>query len=54
MHLFSFQKAKISGKIDIQQKKLDDYYMTDVISRSSPTMAKCISAVRKSAATASQ
>ncbi|XP_031623956.1 NADH-ubiquinone oxidoreductase 75 kDa subunit, mitochondrial [Contarinia nasturtii] len=48
-------KSKIgSNKIDIQQKKLDDYYMTDVISRSSPTMAKCIAAVRKSAATASQ
>lgn len=45
------QKSKIgSTKVDIQQKTLDDYFMTDAISRSSPTMAKCIAAVRKTAA----
>lgn len=45
------QKSTIaSSKIDVQLKKLDDYYMTDVISRSSATMAKCIAAVRKSSA----
>lgn len=36
-----------SSKIDIKQKHLKDYFMTDPISRSSPTMAKCIAAVKK-------
>ncbi|KAJ6638427.1 NADH-ubiquinone oxidoreductase 75 kDa subunit, mitochondrial [Pseudolycoriella hygida] len=36
-----------SSKIDIKQKHLIDYFMTDPISRSSPTMAKCIAAVKK-------
>lgn len=36
-----------SSKIDIKQKELKDYFMTDPISRSSPTMAKCIAAVKK-------
>lgn len=39
-----------SAKIDIKQKQLSDYYMTDAISRNSPTMAKCIAAVKKGAA----
>jgi len=48
------EKLSSSGKlsqtkIDIQQKKLDDYFMTDPISRSSPTMAKCIVAVKRQA-----
>lgn len=34
-------------KIDVKQKVLRDYFMTDAISRASPTMAKCISAVNK-------
>lgn len=47
------QSSKIgSAKIDVTQKNLDDYYMTDVVSRASPTMAKCISAVRKAKSTA--
>lgn len=33
--------------LDIQQTKLEDFYMTDAISRASPTMAKCIAAVKK-------
>lgn len=33
--------------IDFPLKQLEDYYMTDVISRASPTMAKCIQAVRR-------
>ncbi|EDW62374.2 uncharacterized protein Dvir_GJ16774 [Drosophila virilis] len=38
----------ISGTpIDVKQKELRDYFMTDAISRASPTMAKCISAVNK-------
>lgn len=31
----------------MKQKELRDYFMTDAISRASPTMAKCISAVNK-------
>ncbi|XP_055911505.1 NADH-ubiquinone oxidoreductase 75 kDa subunit, mitochondrial [Eupeodes corollae] len=34
-------------KVDIKQKVLKDYFMTDAISRASPTMAKCITAVKK-------
>ncbi|KAK8719088.1 hypothetical protein OTU49_014252 [Cherax quadricarinatus] len=45
----------VSGKqdttpIDVPQKKLEDFYMTNSITRASPTMAKCIAAVRKEAA----
>jgi len=36
-----------SAPIDVQLKKLEDYYMTDVISRSSVTMSKCVQAVLK-------
>jgi len=34
--------------IDVSQKLLTDYYMTDTISRASPTMAKCVQAVKQS------
>ncbi|KAJ2945747.1 hypothetical protein O0L34_g590 [Tuta absoluta] len=37
----------LSGKLDVQIKKLEDYFMTDSISRASPTMAKCVQAVIK-------
>ncbi|XP_073830636.1 NADH dehydrogenase (ubiquinone) 75 kDa subunit [Musca autumnalis] len=40
-------KAVDNTKIDIKLKELRDYYMTDAVSRASPTMAKCISAVNK-------
>jgi len=33
--------------LDVPIKELEDYYMTDVISRASSTMAKCIVAVKK-------
>uniref|UniRef100_A0A1B0AHV7 NADH-ubiquinone oxidoreductase 75 kDa subunit, mitochondrial n=1 Tax=Glossina pallidipes TaxID=7398 RepID=A0A1B0AHV7_GLOPL len=36
-----------NSKVVIKLKDLRDYFMTDAISRSSPTMAKCISAVDK-------
>ncbi|XKL66936.1 hypothetical protein PGB90_010356 [Kerria lacca] len=36
-----------SKPIDLKLKKLEDYFMTDVISRSSVTMSKCIQAVLK-------
>ncbi|GAB0093482.1 NADH-ubiquinone oxidoreductase 75 kDa subunit, mitochondrial [Sergentomyia squamirostris] len=38
---------KIDAPIEIAQKSLQDYFMTDPISRASPTMAKCIAAVKK-------
>lgn len=44
----SFQTGNIEfDKIDVSQKSLKDYFMTDPISRSSLTMAKCIQAVKK-------
>lgn len=36
-----------SSPLNVKQIALEDFYMTDTISRSSPTMAKCIQAVRK-------
>ncbi|KAI5712678.1 hypothetical protein M8J75_010395 [Diaphorina citri] len=36
-----------SEPVDVKQKNLEDYYMTDPISRASGTMAKCIQAVHK-------
>ncbi|XP_030025978.2 LOW QUALITY PROTEIN: NADH-ubiquinone oxidoreductase 75 kDa subunit, mitochondrial [Manduca sexta] len=42
----SLQKP-VSGKLDVQLKTLEDYFMTDSISRASPTMAKCVQAVLK-------
>lgn len=45
-----FQKSETqldSAPIDVKIKELQDYYMTDSISRASPTMAKCVQAVLK-------
>lgn len=36
-----------SAPLDVQQRELQDFYMTNSISRASPTMAKCIQAVLK-------
>lgn len=36
-----------SSAFDLKQMHLEDFYMTDAISRASPTMAKCIAAVKK-------
>ncbi|XP_076233257.1 NADH dehydrogenase (ubiquinone) 75 kDa subunit [Calliopsis andreniformis] len=36
-----------SNPLDIKQKSLDNFFMTDAISRASPTMAKCVQAVIK-------
>lgn len=45
------QKLKTSeltnSPIDVKFKELKDFYMTDAISRASPTMAKCVQAVLK-------
>ncbi len=35
------------GKIDVSLKELEDFYMTDSISKASPTMAKCVQAVKQ-------
>ncbi|XP_050435934.1 NADH-ubiquinone oxidoreductase 75 kDa subunit, mitochondrial [Adelges cooleyi] len=37
----------VSSPLKVKQTELEDFYMTDSISRASPTMAKCIQAVRK-------
>ncbi|RZC40576.1 NADH-ubiquinone oxidoreductase 75 kDa subunit, mitochondrial [Asbolus verrucosus] len=40
--------SKLSNSpIDVEIKELKDFYMTDSISRASPTMAKCVQAVLK-------
>lgn len=41
------QPASFQGDIDVKQKTLADFFMTDSISRASPTMAKCVQAVKK-------
>jgi NADH dehydrogenase (ubiquinone) Fe-S protein 1 len=33
--------------LNVKQKELEDFFMTDTISRASPTMAKCIQAALK-------
>jgi len=38
-----------SAPVTVPQLKLEDYYMTNSVSRASPTMAKCIAAVKKEA-----
>jgi len=41
-------KAQLNEmKIDVSQKKLEDFYQTNSISRASPTMAKCVTAVKQ-------
>ncbi|XP_068231697.1 NADH-ubiquinone oxidoreductase 75 kDa subunit, mitochondrial-like [Palaemon carinicauda] len=39
-----------AAPVDVPQKELEDFYMTDPITRASATMAKCIVAVKKEAA----
>merc|ERR1711946_75306 len=36
-----------AAPVDVKQKVLEDFYITDAISRASPTMAKCVQAVKK-------
>ena len=38
--------VNVKEPLDVSKKILEDYYMTDSISRASPTMAKCVSAVK--------
>jgi len=47
LKLSSSSKRKLSNKpIDLTQKILEEFYQTDSISRASPTMAKCVAAVK--------
>jgi len=42
------RKKQLNNDIlDVPMKQLEDFYMTDSISRASPTMAKCVQAVKK-------
>jgi len=41
------KKSVDSSPLDVPIKQLEDFYMTDSISRASPTMAKCVQAVKK-------
>lgn len=45
--LQDLSSQNVSAPLNVKQIALEDFYMTDSISRSSPTMAKCIQAVRK-------
>lgn len=47
VYLQNIKTPLSSTPIDVKLKKLEDYYMTDVISRSSVTMSKCVQAVLK-------
>ncbi|KFB51839.1 AGAP001653-PA-like protein [Anopheles sinensis] len=43
-----------SNAVDVAQKKLEDFFMTDPITRASPTMAKCVTAAKKQSSTESR
>ena len=44
---FQTSKVQMSPEpLSVEQNKLEDFYMTDSISRASQTMAKCVSAVK--------
>ncbi|KAG8246551.1 NADH-ubiquinone oxidoreductase 75 kDa subunit, mitochondrial [Homalodisca vitripennis] len=46
--LAKLANVKLDSKpLDVKQKELEDFYMTDPISRASSTMAKCVQAVIK-------
>lgn len=48
--MFCFQSVKsdiCSDPINVQYKELEEYYMTDPISRASKIMAQCVQAVRQ-------
>lgn len=44
---FQSQQTRFDGEINIKQKSLKDFFMTDSITRASPTMAKCVAAAIK-------
>ncbi|KAK5641905.1 hypothetical protein RI129_010452 [Pyrocoelia pectoralis] len=47
LQLSQKESAAINTKpIDVSQRSLEDFYMTDVISRASATMAKCVNAYK--------
>ena len=46
---YNAKKASATSKddIDVTIKNLEDFYMTNTIAKASPTMAKCVAAVRQ-------
>ncbi|CAO1379971.1 unnamed protein product [Diamesa serratosioi] len=50
--LVKSQQTSFQGDVDVKQRTLQDFFMTDSISRASPTMAKCVAAVKKAHAQA--
>ena len=40
------KEMNTKAPLDVTIKLLEDFYMTDPISKSSPTMAKCVTAVK--------
>ena len=46
LNIFFSLQISAGKKIDVSLKILEDFYMTDSISRASPTMAKCVQAVK--------
>jgi NADH dehydrogenase (ubiquinone) Fe-S protein 1 len=47
LNLANATQTALSGKpLDVNLKVLEDFYQTDTISRASPTMAKCVTAVK--------
>jgi len=47
LNLANQVQDKLSGEpLDVSRKVLEDFYQTDSISRASPTMAKCVTAVK--------
>lgn len=39
--------ALLPDPVEVRQKTLDQFFMTDAISRASPTMSKCVQAALK-------
>jgi NADH dehydrogenase (ubiquinone) Fe-S protein 1 len=47
LNLANEMSQQLSGKpLDVSVKVLENFYQTDPISRASPTMAKCVTAVK--------
>ena len=44
--VINFESVFINALHYFQVKELEDFYMTNSISRASPTMAKCVTAVK--------
>ena len=45
-HMQSTKPSLQSGPLNVSLQNLEDFYMTDSISRASQTMARCVAAVK--------